>query len=62
MVVPNAIIGGVDGGGNGWRMLMESLAVGRGISLPSQASGGKISDCCWLCFNSKTIWFKYWEI
>lgn len=41
VVVPvNAIIGGVDGAGNGWRMLMESLAVGRGISLPSQASGG----------------------
>lgn len=33
------LIGGADGAGNGWRMLMESLAVGRGISLPAQASG-----------------------
>jgi acyl-CoA dehydrogenase len=41
VVVPvDAIIGGVDGAGNGWRMLMESLAVGRGISLPAQAIGG----------------------
>lgn len=41
VVVPiNAIIGGKEGAGNGWRMLMESLAVGRGISLPSQAAGG----------------------
>lgn len=40
VIVPiNAIIGGIDGAGNGWRMLMESLAVGRGISLPAQASG-----------------------
>ncbi len=31
------IIGGRDGAGNGWRMLMESLAAGRSISLPSQA-------------------------
>ena len=36
----DAIIGGKDGAGNGWRMLMESLAVGRGISLPAQATGG----------------------
>ncbi|TVR30141.1 MAG: acyl-CoA dehydrogenase [Balneolaceae bacterium] len=36
----DAIIGGADGAGNGWRMLMESLAVGRGISLPAQAIGG----------------------
>ncbi|TVQ67491.1 MAG: acyl-CoA dehydrogenase [Balneolaceae bacterium] len=41
VIVPvDAIIGGVDGAGNGWRMLMESLAVGRGISLPAQAIGG----------------------
>jgi len=26
--------------GNGWRMLVERLAVGRGISLPSMSSGG----------------------
>ena len=29
------IIGGVDNAGRGWRMLMECLAVGRGISLPA---------------------------
>jgi acyl-CoA dehydrogenase len=41
VVVPvSAIIGGKDGAGNGWRMLMESLAVGRGISLPAQSVGG----------------------
>lgn len=41
VVVPvDAIIGGVEGVGNGWRMLMESLAVGRGISLPAQSLGG----------------------
>lgn len=33
------IIGGVDGAGKGWRMLMESLAAGRSISLPSQSVG-----------------------
>lgn len=41
VVVPlNYIIGGVEGAGQGWRMLMESLAVGRGISLPAQSTGG----------------------
>lgn len=34
------IIGGESGQGNGWRMLMESLAAGRGISLPSTSTGG----------------------
>ncbi len=34
------IIGGKKGIGNGWAMLMESLAVGRGISLPSTSTGG----------------------
>lgn len=34
------VIGGESGLGNGWRMLMESLAVGRGISLPSTSTGG----------------------
>ncbi|MFW1893839.1 acyl-CoA dehydrogenase, partial [Acinetobacter geminorum] len=29
------IIGGAKNAGNGWRMLMECLAVGRGISLPA---------------------------
>jgi acyl-CoA dehydrogenase len=41
VVVPleEAVIGGLDGIGQGWRMLMESLAAGRGISLPASASG-----------------------
>lgn len=34
------IIGGPPMVGQGWRMLMECLAVGRGISLPSSAVGG----------------------
>ncbi len=33
------IIGGVDHAGQGWRMLMERLATGRGISLPALATG-----------------------
>ncbi|MHC5070685.1 MAG: acyl-CoA dehydrogenase [Planctomycetota bacterium] len=41
VVVPvDAIIGGVDGAGDGWRMLMECLAAGRGISLPGTSTGG----------------------
>ncbi|MDA7705237.1 acyl-CoA dehydrogenase, partial [Rickettsiales bacterium] len=36
----DAIIGGKDGVGKGWEMLMESLAAGRGISLPSTSCGG----------------------
>ncbi len=41
VVVPiDAIIGGVEGAGQGWRMLMECLAAGRGISLPAQTGGG----------------------
>jgi acyl-CoA dehydrogenase len=34
------IIGGIEGAGKGWGMLMESLAAGRGISLPAQSTGG----------------------
>jgi acyl-CoA dehydrogenase len=38
------VIGGVRGVGQGWRMLMESLAEGRGISLPALATGaGKVA-------------------
>lgn len=41
VVVPlDAVVGGVDGCGKGWRMLTESLAAGRGISLPAQSAGG----------------------
>jgi acyl-CoA dehydrogenase len=36
----DAIIGGKAGIGKGWKMLMECLAAGRGISLPSTSSGG----------------------
>ncbi|MGB3543415.1 acyl-CoA dehydrogenase [Rubrivirga sp.] len=36
----DAIIGGVEGAGRGWRMLMQSLAAGRGISLPASATAG----------------------
>ena len=35
----DAIIGGEENAGNGWRMLMECLAVGRSISLPACAIG-----------------------
>jgi acyl-CoA dehydrogenase len=35
----DCIIGGKAGAGNGWRMLMEALAAGRGISLPSLSVG-----------------------
>jgi acyl-CoA dehydrogenase len=34
-----AVIGGRDQVGNGWRMLMESLAAGRSISLPAMSIG-----------------------
>ncbi len=34
------IIGGVERAGQGWRMLMECLAAGRSISLPSLSVGG----------------------
>lgn len=34
------IIGGVEQAGKGWKMLMECLAAGRGITLPSSAVGG----------------------
>lgn len=36
----DAIIGGPSMAGQGWRMLMESLAAGRSISLPALATGG----------------------
>ncbi|KLV06437.1 acyl-CoA dehydrogenase [Photobacterium aquae] len=34
------IIGGQDMAGQGWRMLVECLSVGRGITLPSNSTGG----------------------
>ncbi len=36
----DTVIGGQAGVGKGWKMLMECLAAGRGISLPSTSSGG----------------------
>ena len=36
---PKNVIGGEDNIGEGWKMLMECLAVGRGVSLPASASG-----------------------
>ncbi len=39
VVVPiDAIIGGLEGAGKGWMMLMECLGAGRGISLPAGAT------------------------
>ena len=36
----DAIIGGKKNAGKGWKMLMECLAAGRGVSLPSTSCGG----------------------
>jgi acyl-CoA dehydrogenase len=36
----DALIGGVEMAGQGWRMLVECLSVGRAISLPSMSTGG----------------------
>ena len=40
LLLEDVIIGGRDGVGQGWKMLMESLAAGRGISLPANSTGG----------------------
>ena len=41
VIVPiDAVIGGIDGVGRGWLMLMECLAAGRGISVPATSAGG----------------------
>lgn len=40
VVSVDTIVGGIDGAGKGWGMLMDCLAAGRGISLPAQAAGG----------------------
>jgi acyl-CoA dehydrogenase len=41
VVVPaDAILGGLDQAGKGWKMLMEALSAGRAISLPAQSVGG----------------------
>ena len=39
------VVGGLEGCGRGWGMLMDCLTAGRGISLPSQAAGsGKLAS------------------
>ena len=39
------VVGGLEGCGRGWSMLMDCLTAGRGISLPSQAAGsGKLGS------------------
>jgi acyl-CoA dehydrogenase len=41
VVIPiDQVVGGLEGCGKGWKMLMECLAAGRGISLPAQSVGG----------------------
>ena len=40
VVSVDTIVGGIEGAGKGWGMLMECLAAGRGISLPAQSTGG----------------------
>jgi acyl-CoA dehydrogenase len=39
LIDTNQVIGGPDKIGEGWKMLMECLAVGRGVSLPATANG-----------------------
>ena len=39
------IIGGVERAGQGWRMLMECLGVGRSLSLPALSTGGAKLAC-----------------
>jgi acyl-CoA dehydrogenase len=36
----DTLVGGIDMAGHGWRMLIELLAVGRAITLPSSSAGG----------------------
>ena len=36
----DALVGGIEKAGHGWRMLIELLAVGRAITLPSSSTGG----------------------
>lgn len=47
------IIGGTPMAGQGWRMLMECLSVGRSISLPALATG-----CCKLAFRTTSAYSK----
>ncbi len=46
MFIPmDYIIGGAEQAGGGWRMLMDSLAAGRGISLPSLSTAAAELSC-----------------
>ena len=40
VLLEDSVIGGIAGIGIGWKMLMESLGAGRGISLPAQGTSG----------------------
>jgi len=56
------IIGGDRMIGHGWRMLMESLSVGRGISLPvtgASATQAMLLNYEYIFTNSRTIWHTY---
>ncbi len=52
------IIGGPKMAGQGWRMLVECLSVGRGITLPSNSTGGgeirRAGNRC-LCSHSSSV-------
>ena len=53
------IIGGEKMAGNGWVMLMECLAVGRGVSLPASANGtSKVSTFAMLHYIQNREQFK----
>lgn len=39
VLLEDTVVGGLEGCGKGWTMLMECLTAGRGISLPSQSAG-----------------------
>jgi acyl-CoA dehydrogenase len=39
VISADQIIGGIEQAGNGWKMLMQSLAAGRGISFPATCTG-----------------------
>lgn len=45
VAIEDTVVGGVEGCGKGWSMLMDCLTAGRGISLPSQSAGaGKFAS------------------
>ncbi len=45
VAIEDVVVGGIDGCGKGWGMLMDCLTAGRGISLPSQSAGaGKFAS------------------